>query len=190
MMTTDNQTIQNPEPNQTIDKNGSNKWTLLMPIVFIALVIMAGVLYFVGEYYFFAEPKEQPKREMVKRISTTEAIEKLSGLDLSLSDIQEVERVVIHTQMKDEDERLSRKIIALKHLYSNEFLRNDHTVRNLRNIYMLYSTDFSPEQQEILKWFFSLPQHQQKQWEQVKSGVNDFHDFQQKVAPSKDGKYK
>ena len=196
-MTNDNQTVlhssgdadatvmgQRKASYQVPKKKGFNKWLLLLliPLIFVLFIILGVAGFFVMKYYVFDEDLKGPEQELVQNdLSVDEAINKLSGLNLSLTDIQDVERNVIHTGTRDEEERLSRRLIALKHLYTNEFLRENHTVQNLRNIYMLYSTDFSLEQQNTLKWFFNLPPYQQDQWEYVLGNVNDFKDFRQKV---------
>lgn len=174
----------NKTSHKPLKKKGFNK-LLLLPLIPVVLLLLAGLGvggFFAGKYVLdnwetTGESPEQPPIEY----SMNEAINALSRLDLSSSDILKIERNVIHTGVPADEERLNRRLMALKHLYSDEFLRNDHTVQNLRNIYLLYSTDFSREQQGVLKWFFNLSAAQQEQWEYVHEGVSSFDDFRQKV---------
>lgn len=169
-------------PFQPPKKKGFNKLLLLIPVAFILLIIL-GVGGFFGVGYFLS--KDDTAEEQVERVqqdlSISEALNELAGLNLPLTRIQEIEANVIHTGTSADEEKLQRRLIALKHLYTNEFMRENHSAENVRNIYMLYSEDFSPEQQSMLKWFLNLSADKQRQWEYVQGGILDFSDFRQKV---------
>lgn len=178
-------------PYQPPKKKGFKKALLLLliPVILLLLAGMGVVAFFVGKHFLFDNNPERPDTELVQReLSIDEALFKLSGLNLSLSDIQNIESSVVHTGVRADEERLNRRLIALKHLYTNEFLREDHTAKNMRGIYMLYSTDFSHEQQNALKWFMNLPSYQQDQWEYVRGNVDNFNDFRQKMEAELQGR--
>lgn len=166
-------------------KKGFNKKLLLLlliPVVLILLAVICVAGYFVATKYLDFGGTETTTTVADQRdFSPTEAIDELAMLNLSLSKIQEIEKNVIHTGAAADEERLNRRLIALKHLYTNEFLRDTHSVQNLRNVYLLYSEDFSETQQNAFKWFFSLPDSKQIQYEYVQGGISDFDDFRRKV---------
>lgn len=162
-------------------KKGFNKLLLLIPVVFFLLAVIGVVGYFVVTKYF--EIGDVGTTEIVEQrdYSPAEALDALSGLNLPLTRIQEIEKNVIHTGTAADEEQLNRRLIALKHLYTNEFMRDNHSAQNLHNIYLLYSTDFSTEQQGVLKWFINQPTNVRQQWEYVQGGVQDFTDFRRKL---------
>ncbi|MBR1449598.1 MAG: hypothetical protein IJ588_12740 [Prevotella sp.] len=172
-----------PRPSfQQPKKKGFNKLLLLIPVVFILFIILGVVGYFaVTKFLDFDGIVTETETVEQRDYSPAEALDELSGLNLSLARIQEIEKNVVHTGTTADEEQLNRRLIALKHLYTNEFMRDNHTVQNLRNVYMLYSTDFSQSQQNLLKWFLALPNNKQLQWEYVQGGVQDFNDFKLKV---------
>jgi len=162
-------------------KKGFNKLLLLIPVVLFLFVIIGVVGYFVVSKYF--EIGDVSTTEIVEQrdYSPAEALDALSGLDLPLTKIQEIERNVIHTGSRADEEQLNDRLKALKHLYSSEFMCDTHSEQNLRNIYMLHSTEFSMEQQNVMKWFLNLPANSRLQWEYVQGGVQDFSDFRRKM---------
>ncbi len=163
-------------------KKGFNKLLLLIPVVFVLFIIVGVVGLFVAlRHLDFGSSEPDIEVTELRNLSPTEALDALSGLHLSLSEIQEIEKNVVHMGIVADEELLNRRLIALKHLYSNEFLRDNHTVQNLRNVYLLYSTNFSESQQNVFKWFFALPPRQQKQWEYVQGNVQNFNDFRHRV---------
>jgi len=117
-------------------------------------------------------------------ITPAEALDLLAGLDLTLARIQEVEANVIHNGTPDEENLLNRRIIALKHLYTTEFLQPDHSVQKLRNSYMLYSEDFSQQQREVFKWFFAMSTAKKEKYEYLNGSVENFNDFREKMEAS------
>lgn len=170
----------NKIPHKPLKKKGFNK-LLLLPLIPVVLLLLVGLG--VGGVFVVKsawDGSEETIEDPIRNYSMEEAINALSRLDLSSSDIQKIEKNVIHTGVPADEERLNRRLMALKHLYY-EFQRNDHTVQNLRNIYLLNSTDFSREQQGVLKWFFNLSADQQEQWGYVQESVGNFDDFRQKV---------
>lgn len=163
-------------------KKGFNKLFLLIPVVFVLFIIVGVVGIFVAlKHLDFGGSEPDSEVTELRHLSPAEALDALSGLNLSLSEIQEIEKNVAHMGTVADEEQLNRRLIALKHLYSNEFLRGNHTVQNLRNVYLLYSTNFSESQREVFKWFFNLPSRQQKQWEYVQGNVQNFNDFRHRV---------
>ena len=155
----------------------------MIPVIFLLLAILGVVGYFVVSKYLSFDGIEEVNTEEVVQADypITEAYDKLGDVNLSLRDIQQIEKNVIHNGNATDEDDLNRRLMALKHLYTNEFMRDTHTVQNLRNIYLLYSTDFSVSQQNIMKWFLELPPSQQEQWEYVHGGVQSFQDFRQRV---------
>ena len=186
--TTSEETVM-PKPNRAQTKSplpqkkkGFNKWLLLIPVVLLVLLIgAAGAGYAI--YSHLQNADKEPAEEMLQpvAISTGQAISILDEPDLSLSKIQEVERNATHDGSTEQEQILKQRIIALKHLYTESFLTDNHRLQSLRNIYMLHSTEFSEQQRHVMKWFFNLPQSQQEQFEFIEGRIENFQDFRQKV---------
>lgn len=170
-------------------KKGFNKMLLLIPVaVVVFLLLLGGVGYAV--YSLFSSPS--PKTELIEQpttISTTEGIRMLGELDLSLSKIQDVERRVAHDGTSEQVDYFNRRVIALKHIYTEGFLVDNHRLQSLNSVYMLHATEFSEQQIAVLKWFFSLPPADRRRWEYVQGPVENFVDFRQKVEAEIANKY-
>lgn len=168
-----------PQP----QKGGFNKkWLLLIPVVLVFLLVLLGGIGY-GAYWYYTNhyADEEMIIETETGYSTSEAIEILDGLNLSLSRIQEVERSVYHDGTTEQEEILERRVKALKHIYTECFLTEDHSVQRLQGVYMLRSTDLSYYQMEVLRWFFNLPASQQRQLEYLQGSIENFTDFREKV---------
>ena len=181
-------------------KKGFNKLLLLIPVVLVFLILLGVGAYFGIKAYLtpgetgstetteIVEPEEgQQGNGTVGQqgdITPAEALDLLAGLDLTLARIQEVEANVIHNGTPDEENLLNRRIIALKHLYTTEFLQPDHSVQKLRNSYMLYSEDFSQQQREVFKWFFAMSTAKKEKYEYLNGSVENFNDFREKMEAS------
>mgnify|MGYP002623773579 CR=1 FL=1 len=163
-------------------KKGFNKWLLLIPVVLLVLLIgAAGAGYAI--YSYLQNADNEPAEEILQPIAigTGQAISMLDEPDLSLSKIQEVERNAAHDGSAEQEQILKQRVIALKHLYTESFLTDNHRLQSLRNIYMLHSTEYSEQQRQVMKWFFNLPQSQQEQFEFIEGKIENFQDFRQKV---------
>jgi len=168
-----------PQP----QKGGFNKkWLLLIPVVLVFLLVLLGGIGY-GAYWYYTNhyADEEMIIETETGYSTSEAIEILDGLNLSLSRIQEVERSVYHDGTTEQEEIFERRVKALKHIYTECFLTEDHSVQRLQGVYMLRSTDLSYYQMEVLRWFFNLPASQQRQLEYLQGSIENFTDFREKV---------
>jgi serine/threonine protein kinase len=168
-----------PQP----QKGGFNKkWLLLIPVVLVFLLVLLGGIGY-GAYWYYTNhyADEEMIIETETGYSTSEAIEILDGLNLSLSRIQEVERTVYHDGTTEQEEIFERRVKALKHIYTECFLTEDHSVQRLQGVYMLRSTDLSYYQMEVLRWFFNLPASQQRQLEYLQGSIENFTDFREKV---------
>lgn len=164
-------------------KKGFNKLLLLIPVVLLVfLLLVGGVGYAVYRFVLNAEPEQETEVfEQPSTISMSEGIRLLDGLELSLSGIQDVEQRVDHDGTSEQEELFTRRVIALKHIYTEAFLVDNHRLQSLNNVYMLHATEFSEQQVAVLRWFFALPPADRQQWEYVQGPVENFVDFRQKV---------
>ncbi len=170
---------------------------IIIPIVLFVLGIIAAVAIFFG-YKYLSENKPDFGGIGIENIinstdagdegfdetqaySTYEAMEELGGLDLSLSKIQTIENNCLNDGSAEEEDHLKARIIALKHIYTEAFLTEEHSLQSLRNIYMLHAAEFSDEQRDVLKNFFSLSTREQQLWELVEGKVENFEDFVTKM---------
>ena len=182
-------------------KKGLKMACIIIPIVLFFLALIAGVAIFFGYKYYTENSSGIDIMSVINggssdsddgfsafggdgessTYSTYEALDELSDLDLSLSKIQEIERNCLHDGDSDEETMLKARIIALKHIYTEVFLTEEHRLQTLKNIYMLHAGEFSEEQRDVLKNFFSLPTNEQELWEQVEGKVENFEDFVTKM---------
>lgn len=79
-------------------------------------------------------------------------------------------------QVDERDEKITKRIYALKHLLLGELMIDIHSRDNLVNIYMIHASSFSEEQNEIIKWFTDLDVSQQYEWN-VCEKVTNLQDF-------------
>lgn len=179
-------------PQQPPKKNKGLKMAcIIIPIVLLFFALIAGVAIFFG-YKYFSENSpgidieslinsESSESGFTTTYSTYEALNELSDLDLSLSEIQDIERNCLNDGDSEEEEALKARIIALKHIYTEAFLTEEHSLQTLKNIYMLHAGEFSEDQRDVLKGFFSLSIKEQQLWELVEGKVENFEDFVSKM---------
>ncbi len=167
---------------QPIKKSGFNKlWLLLIiPVVlFVLLLIGAGVGY--GIYRYVTMDEETTEVVELQTLSTAEAISILDGVELWSTRIQEIERTISHDGTPEQENLLKRRIIALKDIYNRCFLVDRHSLQSLNGVYMIHSGELSQQQLKILKWFFSLSDNEQQQYEYIEGPIENFVDFRAKV---------
>jgi len=112
---------------------------------------------------------------------TSDAIDRLGACDLSLARIQEIEAHCLHDGSQDEEDELNARIIALKHIYVELFLTEEHSVKRLHDIYALHGGELSKEQQQVFKDFFALSDGKQLLLEIMNERVENFDDFTAKM---------
>lgn len=172
-----------------VRKKGFNKLLLLIPVaVVVVMLLMGGIGYAV--YRFVLDTDE--KTEIISQpstISASEGIRMLNGLDLSLSKIQEVELRVAYDNDPEQVEKFKRRVIALKHIYTEGFLVDHHSLQSLNSVYMLHATEFSEQQVAVLRWFFGLQPADRQRWEYIQGSVENFVDFRQKMEAEIANKY-
>ncbi len=177
-----------PSP-MPVRKKGFNKLLLLIPVaVVVVMLLMGGIGYAV--YRFVLDTDE--KTEIISQpstISASEGIRMLNGLDLSLSKIQEVELRVANDNDPEQVEKFKRRVIALKHIYTEGFLVDHHSLQSLNSVYMLHATEFSEQQVAVLRWFFGLQPADRQRWEYIQGSVENFVDFRQKMEAEIANKY-
>jgi hypothetical protein len=186
-----------PPFRQPPKKNGMKMACIIIPIVLLVLGVIACVAIFFG-YKYLSENKpdldgisienilngkdsESEDFDEPQVLSTYEAMDELGELDLSLSKIQAIENNCLNDGTDDEEQQLKARVIALKHIYTEAFLTEEHSLQSLRNIYKLHAGEFSEEQRDVLKNFFSLPAREQQLWEMVEGKVENFEDFVTKM---------
>ncbi|MBQ7509807.1 MAG: hypothetical protein IJT53_02705 [Prevotella sp.] len=168
-------------PNQPPKKKGFNKLLLLIPVAVVALLLLLGGVGYAAYCFVTSNKAEKEMASQPVTISTSEGLRMLNGLELSLSGIQDIERRVAHDGTSDEEEMFTRRVIALKHIYTEGFLVDHHRLQSLNSVYMLHATEFSEQQVAVLKWFFGLPPAHRQKWEYVQGPVENFVDFRQKM---------
>ncbi|UKK53000.1 hypothetical protein [Prevotella sp. E2-28] len=166
---------------QPVKKSGFNKmWLLLIPVVlFFLLLVAAGVGY--GIYRYVTLDEDATETVEIEVLSTGEAISILDSEDLSLSRIQDVENRVAHDGTMEQEQILERRIKALKHVYTECFLVDQHSLKRLKNVYMLRAGELSERQLHAFSWFFSLSDADQQQFEYIDGRIENFADFRVKV---------
>jgi hypothetical protein len=168
--------MQNNE--QKTPKQGMNA-LIIVPIVMLVMLCLGAAFYFFFNHSSEASIEEEKlvAEQTAPLYTTTEAISMLDDTNISLSLIQNVEANHEHSGTKDEEDLLEARIIALKHIYTEVFLTESHSVKRLRNIYALHATEFSDDQRAILNNFFLLSEKDQLLWETMTGKVENFDDF-------------
>jgi len=166
---------------QPVKKSGFNKmWLLLIPVVIIFMLLAAaGVGY--GIYRYITMDESATETVEIKMLSTNEAISILDSEDLSLSRIQDVENRVAHDGTTEQEQTLERRIKALKHVYTECFLVDQHSLKRLKNVYMLRAGELSDRQLQTFRWFFGLSDNDQQQFEYIEGRIENFTDFRVKM---------
>ena len=175
-------------------KKGIITACILIPVIVVVIGAVGGAgVYLLYNYISGNEAsvnitelfsKQEPVEDMeavTEVLSTDEAISLLNGLDLSLSRIQEIEEHCVHDGSADDEALLKARLIALKHVYTEVFLTNEHSVQILRNIYTLHARELSPQQRAVLKDFLDRPYNELMDWERMSYKAENFDDFAYRV---------
>jgi len=116
--------------------------------------------------------------------STVDAIQLLSTTDLTIKRIQEIEKDVKHNGTDAEERELKSRINSLKHLYLEGFQSSHHTVRDLYNIYIIHSGEFSKQQRDLMIWYFDQPETVKQRWETITTNPHSFDEFKKLIEGS------
>jgi protein phosphatase len=167
------------------NKKGMSQGTII-GIVSVVAVFALAVFSAAGYYVynnFFAEEKTKVETPVVEeKIPMAVAYQQLGSAEITFDVVRQIENDVEQSANRKESEDYSNRLIALKQIFLEEFMAKEHSLERLTNIYTLRAAYFSPEQREVMKWFFELPKHQQEMWETTTERVISFQDFKEKMT--------
>ena len=174
-------TTTNANASSTKTKTKSN--TIQWMIISVVMVICIGIGIFV---YNMLMGKAKENTEITEpQTPTAKALQLLSGTDLTLSRIQEIEKDIKHNGSEEEEKNLKNRIIALKHLYVEGLLPDRRTIKGLYNIYVIHSGEFSKQQRDLMIWFFDQPESIKMRWETTTVKPQSFDEFKQIIEQNK-----
>lgn len=122
-------------------------------------VFLVGVLAFVSKYANLNIPDFSTPTDTVS-VKSKPICRDINSPDITFNDIIALDK----SSTVDSTFTTRERKRALKHLFINEFMTEYHDCDNLRNIILIYKGFFSPQQQDILDWYSSLPNNQQELW--------------------------
>lgn len=158
-------------------RSGANKKNLFY-VAIIVLVLVVGV----GSFVFFSGGNSGTNSVAQQESYTTEvALQKLNSPDVTCVDVDMVEKGLVNDGSAEEQELVHKKILALRHIYQRVLEMPDHDVKRLNMVYNTYDDIFSPEQIQIVVWFFNQPKSVQQKWEESSKTANSFTEFKSLV---------
>jgi hypothetical protein len=156
-------------------KKNSMQWIIIAAVMAVCCGIGAVVYKLVvGSGSEVVEVKEP-------QTPTAQALQLLTGTDLTMNRIQEVEKDVKHNGTDEEEKKLKSRINALKHLYLEGLLADHRSVKGLYGIFIIHSGEFSQQQRDLMIWFFDQPEAVKQRWEQVTVKPQSLDEFKQMI---------
>ena len=161
------------------EKSNTMQWI----IIAVVMVVCIGIGIFV---YNMLMGKANENTEIIEpQTPTATALQLLSGTNLTLSRIQEIEKDIKHNGSNEEEKNLKNRIIALKHIYVEGLLPDRRTVKGLYNIYVIHAGEFSKQQRDLMIWFFDQPESIKMRWETTTVKPQSFDEFKQIIEQNK-----
>lgn len=163
-----------------VKTKGRTLWSQMMPgfdwlhfrhIYQSSLVIV--VLVIVGTYYLMPQTTEVIHDQENESDVLDVPLSRLDAADITIEEVVSFEKVYNETnQVNERDEKIVKRIGALKHLLLGELMIDIHSRDNFVNICMIHAYAFSEEQKDIINWFTALEISQQYKWNVCEKVVN------------------
>ncbi len=106
---------------------------------------------------------------------------RLDATDVTIEEVVSFEKQYNESiAVNNRDQKITKRIFALKHLLLSGLMPEIHNRENLINICMVHAGEFSPEQQAIIDWYLALDISIQDEWN-ICNKARSISDFKSKI---------
>lgn len=144
------------------------KKTSLLSVFLISFALIISIAAIVAGIAFFVLPqniKSEQASEITEEIFPEVPQERLDSPEVTIEEVVFFEKSYNESHSAESrDQKILDRIFALKHILLGALMPDVHDRDGLVDICTVHTGEFSPEQQAILDWYFSLDESQQQQW--------------------------
>lgn len=136
-------------------------------------VLIVSVL-FGGLYIGFSMKRDDSTLIVEKYPQTADEVwTQLDSPSVTIGQIRKIEKYPILQHMDlEQRQKAEIRMMAMKHILLNCIMIDVHTVRSLKNTYLLHADELSTEQKDVLEWFFRQDVEAQRLWEREKGNAS------------------
>ena len=134
--------------------------------------------------YFVMPPStetEFAEEDDIENIVANVSQDRLDSPDVTIEEVVSFEKQYNESiAVSSRDQKITKRIFALKHLLLSGLMPEIHNRENLVNICMVHAGEFSPEQQAIIDWYLALDISIQDEWN-ICNKAKSISDFKGKI---------